>query len=126
VTTCRYCAHAEKDGHEEPCAGCVECGVPYIEEPCRELNNMFEPVKEGKYATYTWDELYERADGCACGSPELKAKDEARWKLRELIKYRTGTDIEQCEIPEEEIDRFLEQSEETFYFNRNGHLVGVK
>ena len=35
---------------------------------------------------YTWDDLYVRAEGCAFLSPELKAKDEARFQIGELIK----------------------------------------
>lgn len=30
---------------------------------------------------YTWDEIYERAEGAACGEPALRAKDEARWQV---------------------------------------------
>ena len=56
---------------------------------------------------YTWDELYERAIDCAYMSPELRAKDNARFLLRDIILEEEGYDIEQCECAEEEIDTFL-------------------
>lgn len=77
-----------------------------------------------KKELYTWDDLYERADGAACGEPELNAKDNARWELAEIIKEATDIDIEKCEIPEEEIDWFLENNDMEYLFDEDGHLVG--
>lgn len=78
------------------------------------------PVKK---RTYTWDNLYERADGAACGDPELKAKDNARFVLTEIIKELEGYDIDECEIPEEEIEYFLEKSDREYLFDKDGNLV---
>lgn len=39
---CDSCIHKDKDGHDEPCIGCVECGVPYVEVTDRELKDFFE------------------------------------------------------------------------------------
>lgn len=39
---------------------------------------------------YTYDEIYERADGKAHLSPELKAKDEAQWELACYISETFG------------------------------------
>jgi len=72
---------------------------------------------------YTWDELYVRAEGSACGSPELDAKDNARWYLTQLIKEKTGVDIDECEIPEEEIESFLKSQDSVYWFNNNGTLL---
>lgn len=72
---------------------------------------------------YTWDDLYKRADGAACGDPELKAKDNARFVLTEIIKELEGYDIDECEIPEEEIEYFLEKSDREYLFDEDGNLV---
>lgn len=72
---------------------------------------------------YTWDDLYERADGSAYGDPELKAKDNARFILTEIIKELKGYDIDECECPEEEIDWFLEESDEVYLFDEDGNLI---
>ncbi len=54
----------------------------------------------------TWDEIYERADDCPCGSPELRAKDNARWQVRKLVLEKENIDIENAECPEEEVDYY--------------------
>ena len=72
---------------------------------------------------YTWDEIYKRAEGAACGSPELKAKDYARWNMRRVIEEDTGIDIEECEIPEEEIERYLEESGDKYLFDEYGNFL---
>ena len=72
---------------------------------------------------YTWDDLYERAEGAACGETNLRAKDNARCVLREIIEEIKGYDIEECEIPEEEIDIFLEKADRKYLFDEDGNLV---
>ena len=42
---CNTCKHSLKDGHEEPCIRCIECGVPYIEGTDLELEDMYEEVE---------------------------------------------------------------------------------
>ena len=56
---------------------------------------------------YTWDELYERADGSACGNPKLRAKDNAREILAVIIEKETGICIDDLEIPEEGMNNRL-------------------
>ena len=72
---------------------------------------------------YTWDDLYERAIGCAFLSDELNAKDNARYELQNLILSEDGYDIEKCECPEDEIDSFLFKREMPVLFNENGNLI---
>ena len=72
---------------------------------------------------YTWDDLYERAMGTGYGDPECSAKDNARWILTEIIKELKGYDIDECEIPEEEVDRFLEESDRAYLFDEDGNLA---
>ena len=72
---------------------------------------------------YTWDELYKRAEDKGFGEPELKAKDNARWELAEVIEEECGYNIDDCEIPEEEIDGFLKNSSKKYLFNEDGSLV---
>lgn len=71
---------------------------------------------------YTWDDLYERADGAGFGDTELTAKDEARAELTIIIEAVCGYNIDDCEIPEEEIDNFLENANKEFLFDEYGHL----
>jgi len=71
--------------------------------------------------TYTWDELYERAEDKPCMSPELKAKDEARYEVRNLILDLNGPDLENTEIPEEQIDDYCKSFD--IRFNGNGSIV---
>lgn len=42
MTQCFSCKYRDLDGHEEPCIGCKECGIPYIEGTDRELKDMYE------------------------------------------------------------------------------------
>lgn len=72
---------------------------------------------------YTWGEIYERAIECSCLSPELRAKDEARCQLAELIMREEGYDIEKCECPEDEIDSFLWARENPVLFDDRGNIV---
>ena len=37
---------------------------------------------------YTWDDLYKRADGAACGEDTLKAKDTAREQITGITARR--------------------------------------
>ena len=69
---------------------------------------------------YTWNMLYARASGKAYGSPELCAKDEAFEFFDNQIWETLGYDIEKCDIPEEEIDIFLDKSDKKYYFDENG------
>ena len=72
---------------------------------------------------YTWDEIYERAIGCAYLSPELVAKDMAREHLGDLILRECGYDIEECECPEDEIDLFLWARNNPVLFDEQGRIV---
>lgn len=65
----------------------------------------------------TWDEIYERAEGCAFGSNELIAKDNARWEVRNLVLEKEKYDIETAEIPEEEVDYYTDLWNIEFYDN---------
>lgn len=73
--------------------------------------------------TYTWDDLCERADGEAFGSPALKAKDEARWQIRAVILEMSGHDIEKEESPEEEVENFLAEHPEYDNFDERGNRL---
>lgn len=72
---------------------------------------------------YTWDDIYERANGAAYGDDELTAKDNARWQLTWLIREEGGYDIDECENPEEEIDIFLYKRENPVLFDVDGNIV---
>lgn len=72
---------------------------------------------------YTWNELYEKAVNCGCGSPELLTKDEARNQLGELILCECGYNIEQSDCAEDEIDIFLLNRETPVLFDERGNII---
>ena len=72
----------------------------------------------------TWDEIYEAADGKACGEWELKRKDTARYEVIDFVKENFGIDIEKCEIVEDEIDYFVEKY--GIVFDEEGKIVDQK
>ena len=70
---------------------------------------------------YTWDEIYERADGCCFGENNLKAKDNARENVRCLaLEYGEG-DLEEAECPEDEVGYYC--GKYNILFDENGHIV---
>lgn len=69
---------------------------------------------------YTWNELYNRAIDTACNSRELRAKDNARGWLTLIIFVKCGINIDKCEIPEDEIDYFLQEENKKYLFDENG------
>lgn len=88
------------------------------------VNIILEYLNEVKkvyadYSPYTFDDLYELADGSAFGDPRLDAKDNARWCMAEIIKEDTGVDVEECECPEDEIFDYLETHD--VFFDKDGH-----
>ena len=70
---------------------------------------------------YTIDEIFDMADGCGCGEPPLKAKDEARFQVREMILETEGYDIECEECPEDCLLDFCRKS--NVRFDENGNIV---
>ena len=72
----------------------------------------------------TWDEIYERADGCCWWDRELKAKDNARWNVRDLVYAEVGEDIEEAECPEERVDYYTELWD--VEFDEDGHITSYK
>lgn len=69
----------------------------------------------------TWNDLYEKAIGAACGESTLKAKDEARFQVRTMVLERTGEDIETAEIPEDEVEYYCDMY--NISFDENGNIV---
>ena len=88
------------------------------------VNKILEYLDEvkkvyGESSAYTFDELYELADGSGFGDPRLDAKDNARWCMECIIKEDTGLDVNECECPEDEIFSYLETHE--IYFDKDGN-----
>lgn len=71
-----------------------------------------------------WDEIYKNADGMACGSDELDAKDEARYQVGQLVLDELGIDIEKSEIPEEKVDFYAEKW--NIIFDKEGNIVNYE
>ena len=70
---------------------------------------------------YTWDEIYQRADGCCFGEDNLKAKDNARENVRWLALELGEDDLEKEECPEDEVDYYCDKY--NILFDENGHIV---
>lgn len=72
---------------------------------------------------YTWDDLYKRADGAACGENTLKAKDTAREQVRQFaIAFRLD-DPEKEECPEDAVDDYCKAYH--ICFDENGNIVEI-
>lgn len=70
---------------------------------------------------YTWDEIYERAEGAACGEPALRAKDEARWQVRWYAINHGEDDLEESEIPEEDVEYYSDKF--NIIFDEYGNII---
>lgn len=73
---------------------------------------------------YSWNEICDRADGSAHLSPELKAKDEARWQVGRLMVDNGESDPEHDETPEESIERYCERF--CIRFDESGNIAGYE
>lgn len=74
-----------------------------------------------KNEKYTWNDLYTRADGAACGEDTLKAKDNARWQVREFVIDQEDKDLEEAECPEDEVDWYCDKYNILFY--KEGYII---
>lgn len=72
---------------------------------------------------FTWDELFDKAISAGFLSDELKAKDNARSAMRDVILDKTGVDIDKSESAEDKIEKFLKASTTTYYFDESGNIV---
>lgn len=70
---------------------------------------------------YTWNDLYKRADGAACGQDTLKAKDIARYQVRCFAMECGNEDLEKAECPEDEVNWYCNKY--NILFNENGNIV---
>lgn len=91
-------------------------------EPQQELLMNFDADEdEEEEKSLTWDDIYARADGCACGSAELTAKDNARYEVANLVLERKNIDIEKSLIPEEKVDHYTGLW--NIRFDENGKII---
>lgn len=72
---------------------------------------------------FTWDEIFNDATNKEFLSDELNAKDNARAAMRDIILDETGVDIEEAESAEDEIEKFLKESNITYYFDESGSIA---
>ena len=70
---------------------------------------------------YTWDDIYDRADGKGYGDDELMAKDNARWNVRNLAINNGYPDLEETECPEDMVEFYCEEFD--ILFNEDGNIV---
>lgn len=90
-------------------------------------NQVVRGVMDGTYDMdhnyFTWDELFDKAISAGFLSDELKAKDNARSAMRDVILDKTGVDIDKSESAEDKIEKFLKASTTTYYFDESGNIV---
>ena len=60
----------------------------------------------------TWDEIYEAADGKACGEWELKRKDTARYEVVCFVEDNFGINLEtECKMLKKKLIIMLRNTE---------------
>lgn len=72
----------------------------------------------------TWDEIYDRADGAACGESSLKAKDEARHQVRCLMMDLGASDLDNDECPEDTVENYCDAM--NIQFDGCGNITGLE
>lgn len=72
----------------------------------------------------TWDEIYDRADGAACGDSSLKAKDEARHQVRCLMMNLGASDLDNAECPEDAVENYCDAM--NVQFDECGNITGLE
>ena len=70
---------------------------------------------------YTWDDLYDRADGAAFGEDTLKAKDEARWQVRCFAMELGEDDLENAGCPEDTVEDYCKKYD--IWFDERGNII---
>lgn len=73
----------------------------------------------------TWEDIYNRAIDKGCGSPELRAKDEARWQITQIM-LEQGINPDEADCPEECIEDFMNDDVRDYLFDENGNLVSAE
>lgn len=77
--------------------------------------------KREKNKTYSWDEIYSAAINAAYGEAALKAKDEARYQVRQLILNHKNVDLENAEVPEDEVELYCRKY--AILFDKCGNIL---
>lgn len=72
----------------------------------------------------TWNEIYEAADGAACGDDTLKAKDEARHQVRCLAVELGSPDLDNADCPEDAVEDYCNTMK--IQFDECGNIVGLE
>jgi len=72
----------------------------------------------------TWDELYNTAYEKGYGDIELKAKDEARYQVRNFVMELGAVDLEEEECPEEAVERYCDLLK--ISFDASGNIIGFE
>lgn len=72
----------------------------------------------------TWNEIYDKADGAACGEITLKAKDEARHQVRCLAMDFGASDLNKDCCPEETVEDYCRAMK--IQFDEHGNITGLE
>ena len=110
--------------------GILNCSEVYSEDEFFLNDSWFagrtpaDIIGDGWRGELTWDNIFVLAEDAACGSEELRRKDFARSEISEWVRRAGLPDIEDCEVPEDEIDRLCSLANFSFY--DNGQLGNVE
>lgn len=72
----------------------------------------------------TWDQIYDNAIDTGCGDERLRIKDIARYEVECLVMDLLGYNINDAEIPEEEVDHYTSLWD--IQFNKEGRIKRYK
>lgn len=114
----KVCEYIEKFGFPIENLKEVENGHWHISKPNDQFN-IIEIVRNDD--EYSWGEIFNNADNAPHLSPELKAKDEARYQANQYAMKHGESDAESFDCPEEQIEYYCDKF--NLFFDINGNLI---
>lgn len=96
----------------------VSNGHWYVTKP----NDKFDVIEIVRIDDeYSWSEICNNADNAPYLSPELKAKDEARYQANQYAMEHGEPDADSFDNPEEQIEFYCDKF--NMFFDINGNLI---
>ena len=98
------------------------CTLAYMDIDCPEFTE--EEVKDEYSSNAEFiGEIYDNTDNAPHLSPELKAKDEARYQANQYAMKHGEPDAESFDCPEEQIEYYCDKF--NLFFDINGNIITV-
>ena len=102
---------------------CKDEGIPYNTVEEIRLERVAETYN-ALIHNYTWSDICKKAEDTGYGDPRLTAKDNARYAVQQLVLEEKGINIEDAEIPEEEVSYYTDLWH--IRFDGNGSIAKYK